>query len=74
MQEEPLPSVGKGPENHAVPERPPVAGSYDHASAPMQMKAQHIALIVYFGAYDWIAARERSRKAPMEATTATDEA
>lgn len=52
------------PEGRLIPERPPIVGSYDDASGPVQMKAQHIALIVYFGAYDWIAARQRGQEAP----------
>jgi hypothetical protein len=64
MEEEVLRISGEpSPEGRLISERPPIVGSYDDASGPVQMKAQHIALIVYFGTYDWIAARQRGQAA-----------
>ncbi len=43
-----------------------IVGSYDEAPGPVQMAAVHMALITYFGTYDWI--RERNRCFPMAYT------
>ena len=73
MEEEVLRIIGEtSPEGHPVPERPAVVGSYDEVSGPVQMKAQHIALIVYFGTYDWIEARQRGREASAAAALPED--
>lgn len=39
-----------------------VVGSYDEAPGPVQMAAVHMALITYFGTYDWV--QERDRRFP----------
>lgn len=54
----------QAPTSHSSPgsSLSPVVGTYDNAPGPVQMAAVHMALVAYFGTYDWL--QERDRRFP----------